>query len=148
MKFLCLLAAVSALFLGAGGGADTTPPTLVSATVNTLGTTLTLVFSEAVHSGNWSSGSIHDLNGDFQISNDQDGGGAQDGSHFRYTGGDGTNTIVADVTKPVASPGVNLGDSLNISYVANLSTVTDLAGNQLADITIEDNFAVTNNSTH
>lgn len=142
MKFLCLLAASVALFLG-GGGADTTPPTLVSATVNTLGTTLTLIFSEAVYDDAWGS-TISDSGGAFTFTNDQGGGGVNSGATWSYLSGTGTTIIVTNVEGSHGAAGVNLGDSLVVSYTIGLLPIVDLAGNQLENIS---NFPVQNNST-
>ena len=106
---------------------DTTPPTIASATINTAGDTLTLVFSEVV-TVNTSTGFTLEMSG-----------GA---AGLTYTSGSGTNTLVYSIT------GRNIDDdetgTLDYATVAN--GIEDAAGNDLAS-TGESDIAVTNNST-
>lgn len=111
-----------------GGAADTTPPTITSATINTDGDTLTLVFDEVV-TVNTSTGFTLGMSG-----------GA---AGLTYTSGSGTNTLVYAIT------GRNIDDdetgTLDYATVAN--GIEDAAGNDLAS-TGETDEAVTNNSTY
>jgi hypothetical protein len=100
-----------------GRGRDSTAPTLVSATVDVAGTTLTLVFSEAVTGV---------ATADFALS----------GSHaLSNVGGSGT-------TWTMTCGQVNQGETLTLNYTG--TAVKDLANNQMATFS---GTAVTNNST-
>lgn len=111
-----------------GGTADTTHPTISSATINTDGNTLTLVFSEPV-TVNTSTGFTLNMSG-----------GA---AGLTYTSGSGTNTLDYVIT------GRNIDDdetgTLDYATVAN--GIEDAAGNDLAS-TGESDITVTNKSTY
>jgi parallel beta-helix repeat protein len=100
-------------------GADTTPPTLSTATISTNGTTLTLVFSESVvnHTG-------------FSVS---------PSNTITYSSGSGTNTLVFTLTTTVYS-----GATDTISYSAGDVVDTAETPNALATIS---SGSITNNST-
>ena len=99
------------------GETDTDPPVLSSATISTNGTTLTLVFNEAVT--NYTGFSISPSN------------------TLTYSSGSGTATLVFTLTNTVYS-----GATDTISYTAG--NVVDGASNPLATIT---DGSITNNST-
>lgn len=106
---------------------DTTAPTLSSATVATNGTTLTLVFSEAVTIGAGG-------NSGFAIT-------APAGSAtLTYASGAGTNTLVYTVSRALRS--TETGVVLAYSQPGN--GIEDSAGNDLATFA---SVSVTNNST-
>lgn len=104
--------------------ADTTPPTVVSATITTTGSneTLTVNFSEAVTGG--ATGLTVNA-----------GGGP---IALTYVSGSGTSTLVFTTSSRIAS-----GATVTLSYAAG--NIEDLAFNALATIT---NAAVTNSSSY
>lgn len=107
---------------------DTTPPTIVSATINSNGDTLTLVFSEPVINAYALSGS-----GSGTLTDDPTGA-----SLDAIISGEGSNSVAISINKgPVLS-----GDTCTYSYSSS-GNVTDNALNPLADI---NNIPVTNNS--
>jgi hypothetical protein len=99
---------------------DTTAPALSTATIASNGTTLTLVFDEAVVGG-------------AGIEIDDAGPGVT----ATYASGSGTDTLVFTLGRTILS-----SETVTLDYVPN--DIEDLAGNPLASIS---NRAVTNNST-
>lgn len=115
-----------ALFEAFGGGADVTAPTLLSATIDEAGTSLTLVFDEAVTFGAGGNGGwVPTLTG-----------GA---ATLTYASGAGTTTLVYTLSRTV-----DLGETGTVAYTQPSGGVEDAAGNDLAEIV---DGAVTNNST-
>lgn len=106
---------------------DTTAPTLSSATVGTNGTTLTLVFSEAVTTG---------AGGNSGFAMTAPAGSAT----LTYASGAGTNTLVYTVSRALRS--TETGVVLAYSQPGN--GIEDSAGNDLATFA---GVSVTNNST-
>lgn len=111
-----------------GGTADTTPPTITSATINVGGDTLTLVFDEVV-TVNTSTGFTLGMSG-----------GA---AGLTYTSGSGTNTIVYAIT----GRNIDTAETGTLDYVTVANGIEDASGNDLAS-TGETDVAVTNNSTY
>jgi hypothetical protein len=107
---------------------DTTPPTISTATISANGTTLTLVFSEAVSVGSGGSGG-------FNLD------AATTGANLSctYVSGTGTNTLVYTIGSTVVN-----GEVCDLDYVQPGNGIEDIAGVDLASITSR---AVTNNST-
>lgn len=110
---------------------DTTPPTLVSATVAANGRTVTLVFSEPVTSiGNAGVGVYY---------------GAVNGIIFLVSSGLGTTTLLCVAPAPEDIAPVIVGDVVTIDYSGLVTDpITDLATNPLADFS---GHAVVNDST-
>lgn len=111
-----------------GGTADTTPPTISTATINAAGDTLTLLFDEVV-TVNTSTGFTLGMSG-----------GA---AGLTYVSGSGSNTLVYSIT------GRNIDDDETgtLDYVTVANGIEDAAGNDLAS-TGESDESVTNNSTY
>ena len=109
--------------------ADTTAPTLSSATIGTNGTTWTLVFNETVSIGSGG-------NGGWAAT--MSTAGAQT---LTYSSGGGTSTLVYTGSPTVVS-GETVSSGLNYTQPGN--GIEDAAGNDLATLT---GHAVTNNST-
>jgi hypothetical protein len=105
--------------------ADTTAPTLSSATIGTNGTTLTLGMSETVTR----SGGVFDVDCNTAGSN----------ITATYSSGSGSSTLVYTLGSTVGS-----GDTCNLDYNGASNGIEDAAGNDLASITDRN---VTNNST-
>lgn len=101
---------------------DSLAPTLLSATIDATGTQIAFGFNESVQDGNFFDFFTVDLTG-----------GA---ATLTYTSGDGTNTILFDISREVTEDETGTAD-----YTG--TTVEDLAGNLLAAIA---DFPVTNNS--
>jgi hypothetical protein len=101
--------------------ADTSPPVLVSATVDQSGLVLTLIFSEAVTADDWSKTRFLML-------------------HYStaYNSGDAVDTVMFDITDGPVNP----KDDELLSYDGS-GTVHDIAGNSLVPFT---DFALTNNT--
>ena len=110
------------------GTADTTPPTISSATINAAGDTLTLVFTEVV-TVNTSTGFTLGMSG-----------GA---AGLTYTSGSGTNTLVYAIT----GRNIDTAETGTLDYVTVANGIEDAAGNDLAS-TGETDIAVTNNSEY
>lgn len=113
------LASISARVAQNDSTQDTVVPTLASVTVASDGTTVTLVFSEAVTA---STGFALDAGGAVTLT---------------YASGSGTSTLVF-----TAGSTIGQGDTVTLDYVPGNGV--DLAGNALAPVT---DRAVTNNST-
>ena len=112
----------------AGASADTTPPTITSATINAAGDTLTIVFSEIV-SVTTSTGFTLNMNG-----------GA---AGLTYSSGSGTNSLVYLIT----GRNIDTAETGTLDYVTVANGIEDASGNDLAS-TGESDIAVTNNSTY
>lgn len=110
-------------------GSDITAPTLSSATVAANGTTLTLVFDEAVTRG--SGYADADLNLDASTTGSDIG--------LTYVSGDGTNTFVYTIASEIQS-----GETVDLDFNGDADSLEDGSGNDLAAIV---SGAVTNNST-
>jgi hypothetical protein len=106
--------------------ADVTAPTLQSATIDAAGTTLTLVFDEAVTNATETDG--WDL---------RSFGGAR-----TLSGGSGSGTNTHTLT---ISPSVLQGERVILSYDSSTGSAVDASANALADIAFAE--IVTNNST-
>lgn len=104
-------------------------PTLTSATIASNGTTITLVFSEAVTRGGSYSNSHFDL----------DASGSGSNQTFTYVSGDGTNTWTGTVGATIQS-----GETVDLDFGGAANSVEDSGGNDLAAIV---SASVTNNST-
>lgn len=111
-----------------GASADTTPPTITSATVGTDGDTLTLVFDEVV-TVNTSTGFTLNMSG-----------GA---AGLTYSSGSGTNTLVYNITVR----NIDTAETGTLDYATVANGIEDAAGNDLAS-TGESDIAVTNNSEY
>jgi hypothetical protein len=107
---------------------DTTPPTISSATVETDGDTLTIVFDEVV-TVNTSTGFTLNLSG-----------GA---AGLTYTSGSGTNTLVYAIT----GRNIDTAETGTLDYATVANGIEDAAGNDLAS-TGETDEAVTNDSEY
>lgn len=105
---------------------DDTAPTLSSATINTAGTTLTLVLSESVTLGD-------DGGNDFALT--ASGGSAS----ISYSSGSGTGTLVYTTGRNIA-----IGETVTIAYTQPGDGVKNLRAIVLADFS---GTSVTNNST-
>lgn len=103
-----------------------TVPTLSSATIPSAGTSITLLFSEAVTIGAGG-------NGGWTIT--MDGGAAT----LTYASGSGTSSLVYTLSRTV-----NSGETGTVAYTQPGDGVEDAAGNDLATIA---SHAVTNNSS-
>lgn len=103
---------ITATRLGAAA-ADTTPPTLIAATVSTDGLTLTNVFSEPVTAG---VGGFNGFTNTFSPA-----------TQFTYSSGDGTATLLYSV-----SPAVTSSMTGTESYMQGGTGMKDAAGNNLA----------------
>lgn len=110
------------------GGPDTTPPTLVSATIPAAGNVINLVFDEAVSIGAGGSGG-------WTVT--MSGGAVTLGTPT----GSGTTTLAFPLSRTVLSGETK---TAGLSYTQPANGVEDLAGNDLATLT---SAAVTNNST-
>ena len=108
---------------GAAPAADTTPPALSSAAVNS--TSLVLAYDETLDP------SSVPATGDFGIGTD---GGAQSITAVGVSGTDVTLTL---------SPGVASGDAVTVSYTAGAGPIQDIAVNDAVDLV---NAPVTNNT--
>lgn len=106
--------------------ADTTPPTLSSATIGTNGTTVTLAFSETVSIGAGG-------NGGFALT--PSGGAAS----LTYSSGSGSSSLVYTSNRTI-----NSGETATVAYTQPGNGVEDAAGNDLATFS---GTSVTNNST-
>jgi len=111
-----------------GGSADTTPPTITTATINVDGDVLTLVFSEVV-TVNTSTGFTLGMSG-----------GA---AGLTYTSGSGTNILVYAIT----GRNIDTAETGTLDYATVANGIEDAAGNDLAS-TGESDISVTNNSTY
>jgi hypothetical protein len=111
-----------------GGTADETPPIISSATINTDGDTLTLVFDEVV-TVNTSTGFTLGMSG-----------GA---AGLTYTSGSGTNTLVYAIT----GRNIDTAETGTLDYASVANGIEDAAGNDLAS-TGESDEAVTNDSEY
>lgn len=109
------------------GGGDSTPPTISSVTVGSDGTTVTVVFSEAVTRGAGWSNSLMNLDG--TVTNNL----------LSYASFDGTTTWTLTSASTIYS-----GESLNFDFPTTANAVEDAAGNDLAAVT---DGSVTNNSS-
>jgi hypothetical protein len=105
---------------------DITPPTVVSVTVDAAGTSVTVVFDEAV--------AISDATG---VTLDDGGSGVT----FIYAGGTTTDTIVFTPSRTILDVS---DDASTFEYDSGTGNITDIATNALASITGQ---AITNNST-
>jgi len=117
------------IFSAAVNYADTTPPTLSSANIPTAGTTMNIVFSEAVYVGSGGSGG-------FTIT--MSGGAVT----LTYSSGSGSSTLVYSLSRTVDS-GETCSD---FDYTQPTDGIEDIAGNDLASFTNQ-HALVTNNST-
>lgn len=114
-----------------GGGSPATPPTLSSATIDSPGQALTLVFNEAVTQGS----GYEDV--DFNL--DCDGGG--DDISVTYLAGDGTTTHIYTISKIIHD-----GETCDLDFTDDDSSgddLEDIEGDDLETITSD---SVTNNS--
>lgn len=113
-----------------GSAPDTTAPTITSATVDTSGTLLSIVFSETV---------VANINTGFTLT--MSGGEGV----LSYASGSNSNTLVYNIT------GRTIDDDetgvAGLDYVQPGSGIEDLSGNDLAS-TGETDINVTNNSTY
>jgi len=107
---------------GSWTGGDTTPPTLTTATIDSSGTTLTLVFDENV-------------TGQTAFTLDSDFGNLK----ITAASGDGTDTHTHTLSRPALST-----ETITLDYDSGTGTSVDDASNALATITGQ---SVTNNST-
>jgi hypothetical protein len=107
-----------------GGEADTTAPTLTSATINAAGTSLSLLFSETV---------VATINTGWTIT--PSGAAAT----LTYASGSGTNTLVYTISRAIQS-----SETATASYTQPGDGIEDAAGNDLEDIT---NRSAVNDST-
>jgi hypothetical protein len=112
-----------------GGSADTTPPTISSATIDATGTTLTIVFSEPV---------VVNTSTGFTL--DMDDG---TGEGLTYASGSTTNTLVYNITGRM----IETDAEGTLDYVTVTNGIEDLVGNDLAS-TGESDITVMNNSEH
>jgi hypothetical protein len=110
----------------AGPSADTTPPTVVSVTVDAAGTSVTVVFDEAV--------AISDATG---VTLDDGGSGVT----FTYASGTTTDTIVFIPSRTLLDVS---DDASTFEYDSGTGNITDIATNALASITGQ---AIINGST-
>ncbi len=106
---------------------DVTAPTFSSATVGTNGTTITIVFSEAVTFG---------AGGNGGLSLDATGGAAS----LTYSSGSGSDTLVYTASRTIKST----ESFVDLTYTQPGNGIEDLAGNDLASFS---GAPVTNNST-
>ncbi len=109
--------------------ADVTAPALSSATIGTNGTTLTIVWTEAVTKG--AGYADADLNVDAST------GGSNLG--LTYVSGDGTNNFVYTIGTTILS-----GETVDLDFNGDANSLEDGAGNDMAAIV---SGSVTNNST-
>lgn len=112
----------------AGGSADTTPPTVTSATINTDGDELTIAFPEIVN-----------MNTSTGFTLNMSGGAAGLG----YVSGSGTNSWLYNIT----GRNIDTAETGTLDYVTVANGIEDASGNDLAS-TGESDIAVTNNSTY
>jgi hypothetical protein len=112
--------------IGAYGyaGADTTPPTLTSATIPSGGSTVSLLFSEIVTRVSETGWAMTMTGGAVTMT---------------YNYGSGTSTLVYTLSRPV-----NSGQTGTVAWTAQANTIEDAVGNDLASIAT---LTVTNNST-
>jgi hypothetical protein len=108
------------------GGADTTAPTVSSASINSAGTSLTVTLSETCANGSGGSGG-------WTIS--VNGGSGQTAT---YSSGSSSSSFVFTV------PTVYSGQTVTVSYTQPGNGVEDTSGNDLATVS---GTSVTNNST-
>ena len=108
---------------------DVTPPTFVSATINTAGTTLTIVFDEAVTFG---------AGGNAGWTFDMDGGS---GEGLTYLSGDESDSLVYTITGRT----IEYGETGTLDYTQPGNGVEDIALNDFVSIGTPE--AVVNNST-
>ena len=107
------------------GEADVTPPTLVSATIPSAGTTISLTFDEAVN---------RTAGGTLTLS--MTGGAVT----MTYSSGTGTTTLVYTLSRTIYQ-----GETGTFSWTTAANKIEDSAGNDWASVS---NFAVTNSSTY